>query len=297
MKNGTKFEELTAEILVHLRRDKSFETVEHNVFLDGKDGPRQIDVFLKGKVGPFDVTTIVECKDYAKNINVTAIDALHSKMQDVNAQKAVLVARKGFSRTAIKKAKRLGISLCTAHSAKSEKWKFQLEVPLIIKELSCELSQPSFMFRAIPNQKGVRLDEFCGVPLPKILGEYWNNNQIKCQDGTNEHIFRPQLPEPHYVYVPDGRKLEIFDFHIKMFMKQAYYFGYFNDLESSKYIEFIEEKERHVIFDPKDLSDYRTKMVNYGKYEDIPKISGGLHIELKLLHNPKATVKMAEQRR
>lgn len=295
MKKGTKFEKLTAEILSHLMKDKNYETVEHNVFLNGIDGPRQIDVHLKGKVGPFDVTTIVECKDFKKNVNVTEVDALHSKMHDVNAQKAVLVARKGFSKTAIKKARRLGITLCTAHSAKSEKWKFQLELPLIIEELSCEHTQLSFIFRAISNIKGFRLDLYSGVPLSKILADYWNDNQIDCKDGINEHIFRPDLPKPHWIYITDGRKLEIFDFNMEMFVKQTYYFGYFNNLESAKYLEFLEEKQRHVIFDPTDLSDYRSKMVHYENFEDIPKITGGLQIELKLLHNPKATVKMAKQ--
>jgi len=218
MKNGTKFEELTAEIFEHLRKDQRFETVEHNVFLEGKDGTRQIDVLLKGKVGPIDILTIVECKDYNKYVNVTAIDALHSKMQDVNAHKAVLVARKGFTKTAMKKAKRLGISLCTAHSAASEKWKFNLEVPLVIIELSAEKFSPSFEFVAIENQTGIDFLNICGTPLFKYIAEYWNNDEIKCNDGITEHILVPDIPKPAWTTVPDGRKIGVQNLQVKMFV-------------------------------------------------------------------------------
>jgi hypothetical protein len=73
---------------------------------------------IRTQVSSLSILTIVECKDVNKNLDVQYVDALHSKMQDVNANKAVLVARKGFSKTAIQKAKRVGITLCTAMEAK-----------------------------------------------------------------------------------------------------------------------------------------------------------------------------------
>lgn len=295
MKNGTKFEELTADIFGKLRKDPQFESVEHDVLLDGQDGPRQIDVLLKGKVGPIDIITIVECKDYNKNLNVTAIDALHSKMQDVNAHKAVLVARKGFSKTAFHKAKRLGISLCTAHSASSEKWKFNLEVPLLITELSAERYTPSFLFTAIENQTGIDFMNICGVPLHKRIAEYWNNNDIECGDGMTEFVYVPKIPGPMWTTVPDGRKIQIQDLKVIMHLQKTYYLGYFNDIESAKYLNFIQENQKHVVFDPNDLSDYREKMVQYHRLEDVPEIKDRLNITVKLMHNPEAKFKFAEQ--
>ncbi|MDO8971924.1 MAG: restriction endonuclease, partial [Saprospiraceae bacterium] len=149
MKEGLKFEHLATEVFTILCKDREFEKVEHNVFLDGPDGPRQIDVLISGSVGPFEVKTIIECKDYDNNVNVIAVDALYSKLLDVNAQKAVLVARKGFTSGAKKKAKRLGISLCTIHSMDQEKWKFEIEIPILITECACEKFSPSMVFTAI----------------------------------------------------------------------------------------------------------------------------------------------------
>ncbi len=138
MKNGTKYELLTAHVFSVLSERNVNEKVEHDVMLEGPEGPRQIDVLITGKVGPFEARTIIECKDYAKNVNVTAIDALHSKLMDVKGQKAVMVARKGFSNGAKKKAKRLRISLCTLNSMEDEKWKIESEVPIIITEYACD---------------------------------------------------------------------------------------------------------------------------------------------------------------
>lgn len=294
MKQGTAFELLTTDLFSQLSKDSEFESVEHDVMLDGHDGKRQIDVLLSGKVGPFEVKTIIECKDQNKNINITAIDALHSKLLDVKAQKAVLVARKGFTGKALKKAKRLGISLCTAHSASKEKWKFALELPLVITEFACEKSTPSFEFTAIGNTLNFQsITNINDIPLSKIIANYWNDTEIKCNDGMNMHKFYPDIPKPQWIIVPDGRKMEIEDFFITMHLQKSYYFGYFNNLESAKYLQFHDEKKRHVIFDPKDLSDYRTTFSRFTSKGKLPSVDNAMFITVKLLHNPEAEMKIA----
>lgn len=292
MKQGTEFEILTADLFTKLSKESEYESVEHNVMLDGQDGKRQIDVLLSGKVGPFDVRTIIECKDYAKNVNIMEIDALHSKMLDVNAQKAVLVARKGFSRKAIKKAKRLGISLCTAHSASKEKWKFALELPLVITEYSCEVSTPSFEFTAISESLNFQsITNYNDIPLQKIIADFWNGTEIECKDGMNEHNFYPDIPKPQWIKVPDGRKMEIEDFYITMHIQKSYYFGYFNNLESAKYLQFHDENKRHVLLDSKDLSDYRKTFVGYANKKGLPSIDNAMFIDVKVLRDPNAITK------
>ncbi len=294
MKTGTKFEHLATEVFTVLSKDKGHEKVEHDVLLDGPDGPRQIDVLITGSVGPFEVKTIVECKDYNKNVNVTALDALYSKLLDVNAQKAVLVARKGFTNGAKKKAKRLGISLCTLHSMEHEKWKFDLEIPIIITEYACEKFSPSMIFTAISER--VQVTDFLTVsdtPLIKVVAEYWNDNEIECTDGVTNHVLIPKIEKPHWVYVPDGRKMDISDLKITMHITKNYYFGYANNLKSSKYINFIDNNDRKVIFDPNDLSDYRESMTKFYKIEDIPKVEDPLNIKIKMLREPEMPLRYA----
>lgn len=295
MKKGTEFEILTTELFTRLSKDSEFESVEHDVMLDGKDGKRQIDVLLSGKVGPFDVRTIIECKDFSKNVNITEIDALHSKMLDVNAHKAVLVARKGFSQKAVIKAKRLGISLCTAHSASKERWKFALELPIIITEYSCKVSSPSFKFIGIGSSLNLQsIINFNDIPIPKIIADYWNVTQIECKDGMNDHKFYPDIPKPQWIKVPDGRKIEINDFYIIMHIQKSYYFGYVNNLESAKYLQFHDENKRHVIFNPNDLSDYQAIFEKFDRKEKLPNIGDTIFIIVKHLHDPDVKIKPSD---
>lgn len=281
---GIKFEHIATEVFTILSREKPHEKVEHDVFLPGPDGPRQIDVLISGSVGPFEVKTIVECKDYNKNVSVTALDALYSKLLDVTAQKAVLVARKGFSNGAKKKARRLGISLCTIHSMEHEKWKFDLEIPLLITEYACETISPSAEFTAISERVDpATFFTVSDISILKVVADYWNNNELECEDGTTKHLLVPEIPSPHWVKVPDGRKMKIENYHITLHISKTYYFGYANNLKSAKYIAFIDENQKKVIFDPSELSDYRAKMVRYTRLADVPKIEDTVNINIKVL--------------
>ena len=117
--NGSQFEILLQEIYSVLVSNEQFTQVERNVQLPGLDGPRQIDVLITSQVAGMPLKTVVECRDHNRILDVTAIDAFQSKLVDVSANKGVLVSRKGFSGTAKKKAKRVGITLCTAADARN----------------------------------------------------------------------------------------------------------------------------------------------------------------------------------
>ncbi|MAO38663.1 MAG: hypothetical protein CMK70_00015 [Pseudohongiella sp.] len=302
MKPGRKFEHLAAEVFSAISANRPNETVTHDVLLPSPDGPRQIDVLIEGKVGPFSVKTIIECKDYNKNVNVIAVDSLHSKAQDVNAQKAVLVARKGFTNGAKKKAKRLGIALCTLHSMEHEAWKFDLEIPIIITEYSCVKYAPIFLFKfsdsenqedtvivngtpfiRMPEDKTIRSED---IPFNKILANYWNSNEIDCDEGTTRHVADPHLTDSQWISFPDGRCANLIDTKIMMTLVKKYYLGYANSIKSAKYINYIEEDRRDVLFDPSELSDYQKTFSMYTKLGDLPNVNGPLQIRVKILHNP-----------
>ena len=134
-KSGKSLETLTQKIFDLISKDDRYTTVEHNVLLDSPDGKRQIDVLIRSKVSGLDLMTIVECRDYNKTISVEHVDGLASKRDDVLANKAVLVAKKGFSKTAKRKAKRLGITLCTAHDAERGLEGIGLLIPVVVTEV------------------------------------------------------------------------------------------------------------------------------------------------------------------
>ncbi len=285
-KEGKEFEDLTAEIFEALRNDPQYEFVERNVKLQGADCERQIDVLLRGKVGPFENITIVECKDYNKVVNITKVDALDSVRRDVNADKAVLVSRKGFSKSAIQKAKRLGIRLCTAHSANNEKWKFDLEIPFSITELSVESIQPNFFTL----DGGINVEEiaFTAIkdkPIHQIVAEHWNSGEIEYVDGQSEYILRPGIEKP-WLRTKGGGRVDVLLRDITVTIKRSCYFGLFNNLESSRLLRHIEDNTGSVVFDLKELANYREKAVLYNDISDIPYTQGIHEFVVKVIIDP-----------
>jgi len=73
--------------------------------------PRQIDVWLE-KSSPRHVVA-VECKDYSTSISIEKIEAFHSKLEDVGADKGVFITKSGFQQGAKAAADRYGIILMT----------------------------------------------------------------------------------------------------------------------------------------------------------------------------------------
>lgn len=286
MKNtGKEFEDLTATIFEALSKDNNYESVERDVLLEGPDGKRQIDVLLRGKMGPFDCMTIIECKDYNKNVNVTAIDALHSKMQDVKAQKAVFVARKGFSSTAKSKAKRLGISLCTAHNTINEKWKFDLELPFIIREKSLKSITPQYQIINPPNP--ISLLDILHINekhLYEIIAEFWGSKEF--EESSSVQNIPLNNKEKLHLRTKDGRSVEAYRINIVVEFEDSTYFGHFNDLDSSKLIKYLDSGNADVIFDMDELANYRNTCARYSSEDGVPKVENTISFNTRILINP-----------
>ena len=103
---GVDFEQLSKELFELASENDLYTTIEGpRVFLDGKDGKREFDLVLKSKVAGIEITTVVECRDYNSRLDISHLDGFISKMRDVNANKGVIVTRKGYSKKAQKKLK------------------------------------------------------------------------------------------------------------------------------------------------------------------------------------------------
>ena len=285
-KEGKEFEDLTAEIFEALRNDPQYESVEKDVKLQGADCDRQIDVLLRGKVGPFENITIIECKDYNKVVDITKVDALDSVRRDVNAAKAVLVARKGFSKSAVQKAKRLGIRLCTAHSAANEKWKFDLEIPFSITELSVESIQPNFLtLDGNINVEEIMFKAINDKPVHQIVAEHWNSGELEYVDGQSEYLLRPGIENP-WLRTKNGGRIDVLLQDITVTIQRSYYFGLFNNLESSRLLRYVEDNTGSVIFDLMELVNYREKAVLYNDLSDIPYTQETHDFKVKVIIDP-----------
>lgn len=78
-----------------------------NVYLEGRYSgvKRQIDVVIRQhKDGEAVSVCLVECKHYTHKINVKIVDSFIGCLEDVGADKGILVSEKGFSKAAINRA-------------------------------------------------------------------------------------------------------------------------------------------------------------------------------------------------
>lgn len=74
---------------------------------------REVDVCVRMPVGSVEVVVILECRDRHAVQDVTWIEQLAQKRDDVLASRAVAVSASGFSQSAVRKARFLGIDLRT----------------------------------------------------------------------------------------------------------------------------------------------------------------------------------------
>lgn len=72
---------------------------------------REVDIAIRLKVGTSPILVIVECRDRHGVADVTWIEQLAQKRNDVNADKAVAVSSYGFSQPAIRKAEFYNIEI------------------------------------------------------------------------------------------------------------------------------------------------------------------------------------------
>jgi hypothetical protein len=110
VRQSTELELLVAKIQRELAPKSS---VLHNVRLDGhlSGTKRQIDVLVRDKIGQYEISIIIDCKDYSKPVDVKDVEEFSGLQGDVRAQRGVLVCPKGFTKAAKTRAQSLQIDL------------------------------------------------------------------------------------------------------------------------------------------------------------------------------------------
>jgi hypothetical protein len=128
---GEEYEKFVYEKLKRFFPD--FE-VTHDDQIEGKQSGlhRQIDISIRGKVRNIDLLYIVQCKDYKNHpADITTLGEFSAVIKDVQASKGFLVCTSGFAKSNHPYAKALGIELLTIEDINSDRWKAEIEIPII----------------------------------------------------------------------------------------------------------------------------------------------------------------------
>ncbi|MBS2010576.1 MAG: restriction endonuclease [Cyanobacteria bacterium SZAS TMP-1] len=128
-----RFEELVADI----QRELSPEaTVTENDKIMGTSGIlRQVDVSVRTKIGSIEVLVAMDAKSHGTRVDINTIGAFKDLADDIKANKAAIVASKGFTDGAKKRAKAVGIDCLSLLSTGNHPWATLVKMPAL-----CEIA-------------------------------------------------------------------------------------------------------------------------------------------------------------
>lgn len=288
---GKEFERLTESIYKKLVVNEELENVEHNVKVQGQDGPRQIDVLLTTKSCGITFTTAIECKDYNQKISVGTIDAFHSKLIDINASKGVLISKKGFSSTAVQKAERVGITLCTAHEALKDSWNPDFDIPVLIKEVTPE--DFNFSHEVHLNEgdtiSTVDFPVINDINLKEIVEKKWEEGTLKYQPTqSKQEIEVGEIKAPYYLKTVQGELREVSTFTITIRFRHRCFLVNLRELEGTQILQNITDNMTHLFaaIPSIDSLEGNFKKVPTSVERNFTGIVFGLHVIPKLNDKP-----------
>ena len=237
--DSKEFEQLVARIQRQLAPDAE---VYHDVKLEGRTTgrKRQVDILVTQQVGQYEIRIIVECKDYARPVDVKGVEAFYGLLDDVGGQKGVLVCPSGFTRTAKARAEGLQIDLYSPVDTEPHKWQARVAVPALCDFRSAAVSfgiatRSLFPFQMpydFYQQNQLYDDEgnHRGTALENAV-EKWNNGKYPTEVG--EHRDLPVLDRVT-VKTDNGHGMIVpVDFSVSLLVRKELYFGQFPITELS----------------------------------------------------------------
>lgn len=174
-------------------------TVLHNQYLPGRKSGRrrQIDVLVHDRIGQYEIRIVIDCKDYRNPADVKAVEEFYGLLDDVGAQKGVLVCPAGFTATAKQRAEGYQVDLYSPIDTDPHKWTARAQVPAVCDfrraALSFSLSVSTPLPFEIPydfqfTSQVFQLDGTArGTPF-EILIEKWNSGELPIEPGSHEDL-------------------------------------------------------------------------------------------------------------
>lgn len=134
---------------------------------------REIDISLRAQVGSVKILVIIECRDRKNVEDVTWIEQLSSKREDVLASKVIAVSSNGFSQTAKTLAQMNGVELRTIE---------ELNKDLLIEWFKFKIFVDSAVLTGV--EFGVSENDF--DELNSVLGKFDIETPVLFDQATEE---------------------------------------------------------------------------------------------------------------
>jgi hypothetical protein len=131
-KAGDAYRELVAAVMAVLDPGSA---VKSEQWITGPDGERDMDVEVRGLADGVPQFILVECKDHTRPIGIGFVDAFESKIRDLLPNRAIMFSNSGFTRDAVRKARRVGIEVASAMKAKDGIVRFRVQCEIVARRL------------------------------------------------------------------------------------------------------------------------------------------------------------------
>jgi hypothetical protein len=189
-----QFEDLVAEIQRELTPDAKIQT---NIKRQGRRSGtwRQIDILVEFTVGQFDVSIVIDCKDYKDRVDVKDVEAFIAMIEDLAVTKGAIVSASGFSEPAIRRAKDAGIDTYELIATGDHPWAKLLSIPALIRDL--RVDNYTFTFQMTGAGTALRIQDWRYLKLYRSDGQFidcplnllidrWNGRLIATNPGTHK---------------------------------------------------------------------------------------------------------------
>jgi Restriction endonuclease len=167
---------------------------------------REIDISISMDLGEERLLYIVQCKDRGKRpADIVILGEFSSVVQDVGAAKGFLVCTSGFAKSNHDYAQTLGIELLTVEDIRSDRWKADIQIPLVYvrKDFLYELN-----VEFIVNQEFVALN-----PDPAVVFAFDIQGMVTLDNGeaamTVRDYFENIWLAEHGADIQEGIDLDI----------------------------------------------------------------------------------------
>lgn len=157
---------------------------------------RQLDVTIRANVAGYGIFIVIECRDESRPIDVNGIGAFATKLQDVMANKGIMISTRGFTSSAVTMAKARGIATRSFIDTENADWRQDVAVSVLLIRHSFMyqinfVSIPGYSFPTSewsePPQK-IRVHSPTGEPLGSIeyiVDRLWIDEVIPHEEGTH----------------------------------------------------------------------------------------------------------------
>jgi hypothetical protein len=255
--------------------------VLHDVRLEGKQSKtsRQIDVLVRQKIGQYEMLIVIDCKDHARPVDVTGVEAFHEFLNDVGAHRGALVSPKGFTASAKTRAMGFQIDLYSPVDTDPHKWQARVSAPMLCDFRSALISfglsssapmpimlKPDF-FRAdiVRDDQG----NILGTAFDAAI-EKWETGKFPVEAGEHKDL---AIFGDKKVTIDNGYGTQVpVDLTASLIVRRQLYFGY---IPIAKISGFKDELSGGIITNAFttgifDLDDVMTKWEKIKSESDLP---------------------------